>query len=75
MRNLTEKRYFLTNSKIGVTVVSSDHWKLSYNNKKKEFRLYYLPDDKEENIMNDLRPDKLEELKVQIEPYLNLEWQ
>ncbi len=74
--NLTEKRYFLTNSKIGVTVVSSDHWKLRYNNKKNEFRLYYLPDDyKEEKIMNDLRPDKLEELKVQIEPYLNLKWQ
>ena len=68
---LNEERYVLLNAPEGPAVVSSNHWKLRYNRKRKEYRLHYLPEDyKEETILNALHPDRLNQLKEVLAPYL-----
>jgi len=67
---LSKERYVFMNSRTGPSVVDSNHWKLRYNTKKKAYRLFYLPNDyNEEYPMNDKRPDIMEKLKKQLAPY------
>lgn len=59
---LSKKRYVFVNSPLGNSVIDSDGWKLSHNEKLNEYRLYYLPDDYTESnpLVNS---SKFEELK------------
>lgn len=66
-----EERYIFCNSQDGPSVIDNEHWKLRYNKKTGEFRLYNLANDyTEENILNDKYPQKFETLKARLNPFL-----
>ena len=69
---LNEERMVFVDSPEGPAVISSGHWKLRYNKKRKEYRLHYLPDDyREEVILNDKYPEVLGKLQKELKPYIN----
>ena len=71
-QSLEHERYVFLNAPEGPAVVSSDHWKLRYHRKRKQYRLHYLPEDyQEQKILNDENPEMLEKLKKILEPYLH----
>ena len=70
-KKLKEERMVFVSSPEGPAVISSDHWKLRYNKKRKAYRLHYLPDDyREERILNDKYPEMLAKLQKALQPYI-----
>ena len=56
--------YTVFSSNLGPAIVTSEGWKLRYHLKADVFQLYYLPDDyREEKVLNDQHPDKVDALK------------
>ncbi|WP_111709780.1 sulfatase-like hydrolase/transferase [Lutibacter citreus] len=56
--------YTVYASKFGPAIVTKNGWKLRSLLRENIFQLYYLPDDyREENVLNEQNPEKVEELK------------
>lgn len=70
-KELKKERMVFLDSPDGPAVITSDHWKLRYNKKRKAYRLHYLPDDyREERILNDKYPEMLAKLQKALQPYI-----
>ncbi|MDC0584446.1 sulfatase-like hydrolase/transferase [Bacteroidales bacterium] len=64
-KDVKARPYAIYSSHMGPAIVSQDGWKLRYMIKADVFQLYHLPNDyREENVVNNKYPEKVEELKT-----------